>query len=113
MNITGHVLSAATGEPLPNAHIYVERASGPHGTTANLEGTYSLDVLPGELLKVSYTGHEPETMLLTTDSARIPLIHTLEPVTLGEFEVVADRPAKWGAAAILAFAILAAAFSDE
>jgi hypothetical protein len=112
MTITGVVLSAALGETLPNAHVWVVRDGRMVGTTTNLDGAYALDVEPGEMLNVSYTGHEPETMLITEDSDRAPIEHILEAVTLDEFEVVADRPRRTGILGLLALAIAAAVWND-
>lgn len=113
MTIGGLVIDAVTGATLPNAHVYVERERGPHGTTTNMQGEYLLsDVMPGELLRITFVGYTGETMTIPPDSGT-PFVHELEPgVQLGEFEVVAAPRRSLAAFGLIAMMLAALLAND-
>ncbi len=58
-SLTGTVTSAATGAPIPDAHVFI--AVSMNGTTTNAEGQYALGNVPlgAHRLYVSVLGYEP------------------------------------------------------
>lgn len=54
--ITGEVLDAVTGLPLPGVNVTVK--DSPTGTITNVEGKYSIQVGTGALLRFSFIGYE-------------------------------------------------------
>lgn len=66
-NITGTVVDAETGEPLPGVNVVAELPSGgsPVGTTTDLEGNYELEV-PDDVttLTFSFVGYERQEVAI-------------------------------------------------
>ena len=83
LRLTGKVLDAATGQPVPYASISVLNATA--GTTSNAEGEFELKMpLPGRLV-VSELGHRRDTVAVTAATA--PLLVRLTPTTVALPEV--------------------------
>ncbi|MDQ2793418.1 MAG: carboxypeptidase-like regulatory domain-containing protein [Bacteroidota bacterium] len=81
--ITGKILDAATGQPVPYASISVLNTSA--GTTSNAEGEFELKtVLPGRLV-VSELAHQRDTVAVAAAAA--PLLVRLQPVSVALPEV--------------------------
>ena len=77
--ITGRVIDRATRVPLPFASVGIMGTS--LGTTTNAEGAFSLAVPTGSLpvkLRVSYIGYRTETVEVSAQNSREPLLVTLE-----------------------------------
>lgn len=72
--ITGKIISAATGEPLPGVTIMVDGT--PRGTSSNVDGTYLITNVPVGIhtLKVQLLGYLPATRTDVT----VNLIHPTE-----------------------------------
>lgn len=79
--LTGKVVDAATGQPVPYASIGVLGTT--RGTTSNAEGEFELRevALPGRLV-VSELGHRRDTVALTTTLASQPLHLRLQPASV-------------------------------
>ena len=76
--LTGKILDAATGLPVPYASISVLNTT--IGTTSNAEGEFELKAaLPGRLV-VSELGHRRDTVAVTAGTA--PLLVRLQPATV-------------------------------
>ena len=76
------VVDAETGEPLPYVSIYVAEGKG---TLSNEEGTFSINALPGDTLRLSCIGYEK--LHLKADDIRDlvelkPLARKLREVTV-------------------------------
>lgn len=122
MNLRGQVVGVVRGangaldfEPLPGAHVYVERASGPFGTTTNADGNFSLDGLAaGENLTVSFVGYDTAQVPVPA-SDEAGLVIPLEVHTFREFEVFSDEAPGASLAGLFGIAalVLAAILSDD
>ncbi|GAA3965792.1 carboxypeptidase-like regulatory domain-containing protein [Hymenobacter antarcticus] len=76
--LTGKVLDAATGQPVPYASVSVLNTTA--GTTSNAEGEFELKTtLPGRLV-VSELGHERDTVAVA--AATQPLLIRLQPASV-------------------------------
>lgn len=56
--VTGAVSDAADGEPLIGATVMIKEKPGT-GVATDIDGHYTIDVQPGQTLKVSYVGYTP------------------------------------------------------
>lgn len=76
--LTGKVLDASTGQPVPYASISV--LNSPQGTTSNTEGEFEIGAvaLPGKLV-VSELGHQRDTVAVATAQ---PLQIRLQPTSV-------------------------------
>jgi len=72
--LSGMVLNATTGEPIPFSTIRVNHSR--RGTIANAEGFYSLPVVRGDTLYFSALGYKKARFLI---SPYLSLIHISEP----------------------------------
>ena len=84
--LTGKILDAATGQPVPYASVSVLNTTA--GTTSNAEGEFELKMpLPGRLV-VSELGHRRDTVAVAA-TATAPLLVRLQPasVVLPEVQV--------------------------
>ena len=61
--VTGTVTSAADGEPLIGATVMVKETKS--GTTTDLDGKYSIRIVTGQSLVISYIGYEQKTVKYT------------------------------------------------
>lgn len=79
--LTGQVLDAATGQPVPYASIGVVGTT--RGTTSNAEGAFELRemALPGRLA-VSELGHQRDTVAVAGPTASQPLQIRLQPASV-------------------------------
>jgi hypothetical protein len=79
--LTGRVVDASTGQPVPYASIGVLRTT--LGTTSNAEGEFELRnvPLPGRLV-VSELGHTRDTVAVAASSAGQPLQVRLKPTSV-------------------------------
>lgn len=59
--ITGKVLDSF-GEELPGAAITIEGST--RGVTTDIDGSFSIEVMPGEKLVIQYLGMEPQTIVV-------------------------------------------------
>ncbi|MDW7692409.1 TonB-dependent receptor [Flammeovirgaceae bacterium SG7u.111] len=64
--VTGRVLSEEDGEPLPGVSIIVKGTST--GTTTDIEGEFSLDVIDGAVLQFSYIGFVTQEVVVGTQT---------------------------------------------
>ncbi|MGY3087678.1 hypothetical protein ACVWYF_000704 [Hymenobacter sp. UYAg731] len=75
--LTGKILDAATGQPVPYASISVLNSTS--GTTSNAEGEFELKtLLPGRLV-ISELGHRRDTVAV---AAAAPLLVRLQPAAV-------------------------------
>jgi TonB-linked SusC/RagA family outer membrane protein len=54
--VTGTVVDASTGEPLPGVNILIEGTQ--NGTTTDFDGKFSITASPGDVLLFSYVGYQ-------------------------------------------------------
>ena len=81
--LTGKILDAATGQPVPYASVSVLNSTT--GTTSNAEGEFELKAaLPGRLV-VSELGHRRDTVAVAAATA--PLLVRLQPLAVALPEV--------------------------
>ena len=81
--VSGKILDAATGQPVPYASISVLNTTA--GTTSNAEGEFELKApLPGRLV-ISELGHRRDTVAVTTATA--PLLVRLQPAAVALPEI--------------------------
>ena len=96
--LTGTVTSAVTGQPIPDAHVFI--ANSLNGSVTNADGQYHLTGVPlGTLrLYVSVIGYEPEHRDLFI---RKPGTQTFDfaldeaVVSVGEVTVTGEQDKKW------------------
>ena len=82
--LTGKILDAATGQPVPYASVSVLHTTA--GTTSNAEGEFELKAaLPGRLV-ISELGHRRDTVTVTA-AAAAPLLVRLPPAAVALPEV--------------------------
>ncbi len=96
--LTGTVVDAETGEPLPGANVFI--AVSMIGTTTDNEGRYRLEPVPlgGHRLYVSMIGYEPAAVDLNLREARVyPNDFKLKGTILeiGEITVEAKGDKNW------------------
>ncbi len=96
--ITGTVVDAKTGEPLPGAHVFI--AVSMIGTTTDKDGRYRLSPVPlgAHRLYVSMLGFEPQSRDLNLREPRVyPFDFKLEETVLevGEITVEAKGDKNW------------------
>lgn len=85
--VTGRVMDAQTGEPVPFANVYFVGTQ--KGVTSNLEGYYELKYAkPMAQLAVSFIGYKMQTVNLDKAKAKQHLIVRLEPDATMLSEVV-------------------------
>ena len=81
--LTGKILDAATGQPVPYASVSVLNTTA--GTTSNAEGEFELKAaLPGRLV-ISELGHQRDTVAVAAATA--PLLVRLQPSAVALPEV--------------------------
>ena len=95
--VSGTVLGASDGLPLPGATVVLTRASPDStrtGTAARLDGTFEIAAQPGAYrLRVSFVGYQALERALTVDGplALGPIALVLDTEALGEAQVVGAR----------------------
>jgi TonB-dependent starch-binding outer membrane protein SusC len=85
--ISGNVIDEASREPLAGVNVLVKGTT--HGTSANAEGHYSLNVRPGDILVFTFIGFKPSE---STVGQRTIIDVTLESdaTALNEVEVIGN-----------------------
>ncbi len=96
--LTGRVVEAETGQPVPGAHVFI--AVSMIGTTTDTDGRYRLERVPigAHRLYVSIVGFEPQPKdVMLREPTVYVFDFTLEEsvVELGEVTVEAERDEKW------------------
>ncbi len=96
--LSGTVTSAATGAPIPDAHVFI--AVSMNGTTTNAEGQYYLENVPlgAHRLYVSVLGYEPQGQdILLREPRDHTYDFTLEEAVIEFDEVVvtAEEDRRW------------------
>ena len=83
--ITGQVTDLETAEPLPGVNIRIKGTS--QGTVSNLNGKFSLDAAPGDVLLFTFVGYLPEEITVENQThLEVSLVSDLK--TLSEVVVV-------------------------
>ncbi len=86
IDLRGQVVDAATGTPLPSAHLQIEGTN--HGTTTNAEGRFALYVdRSAAVLVASFLGYK-SSRITVSPRTPLPLQIGLEPDTLPLEELV-------------------------
>ena len=70
LTVTGRVVDAATGEPLPYAAVYKQNGMG---TLTNVDGDFRLNASPQDILTFSFIGFEKTTMQAWEVPSRVRL----------------------------------------
>ncbi len=96
--VSGLVMDADTGAPLPGAHVIV--AGSQQGTVTDAEGRYQLDAVPLGAMRLyaSMLGFEPlavDTVARATNSYRFSFALSPAVVVLDDVTVTAERDDKW------------------
>ncbi len=87
--VTGFVRDGSNGEGLVGAIVVVD--GGKDHAQADLDGSYKLNLADGTyLLKVNYTGYDPDSFSITVAGKSIIHNFNLGSKTLKEVEIVAD-----------------------
>lgn len=73
--ITGTILDQA-GEPMIGVNVKVKGTST--GTITDLDGMFTLDAAPGEMLEITYIGYKPITIQATKQSMKIKMQEDLQ-----------------------------------
>ncbi|MGL5547483.1 MAG: carboxypeptidase-like regulatory domain-containing protein, partial [Tannerellaceae bacterium] len=73
--ITGTILDQA-GEPMIGVNVIIKGTST--GTITDLDGNFTLDAAPGEMLEISYIGYKPITIKATQQSMKIKMQEDLQ-----------------------------------
>ena len=93
--VTGTVLDADDGQPLPGATVLLVGADGARsGAAAGLDGTFRIAVPPGAYtLRVSFVGYVPieRDLVVSGPLALGPLALSIDAAALSEVEVAAVR----------------------
>ncbi|MDD2245250.1 MAG: carboxypeptidase-like regulatory domain-containing protein [Dysgonamonadaceae bacterium] len=64
VSVTGKVVEAGTGEPLPGVSIMVDKST--RGVTTDIDGTFEIRALPTDKLVFSFIGMENQTIVVGT-----------------------------------------------
>ncbi|MBP5393361.1 MAG: carboxypeptidase-like regulatory domain-containing protein, partial [Bacteroidaceae bacterium] len=70
LTVTGRVVDAVTGEPLPYASVYMDKGKG---TLTNIEGDFRLTASPQDILTFSFIGFEKMSMQAWEVPSRVRL----------------------------------------
>lgn len=92
VSFAGIVLAEENDEPLPNATLHVMRNGRMVGTTTNLDGIYTFDGIPGEMVTLRYVGRETETFEVPREVNALYTHRLASNAELAEFEVFGDKP---------------------
>ncbi len=98
--VTGRVLDARTGEPVPDARVRVQ--APPMETATSRRGEFRFgDLAPGSCeLEASRVGYQPERRTVSVDSSGATVEFRLEPraIPVGPVEVTTTRASERGSA---------------
>ena len=98
VTVSGRVLDASTGEPLPGANVYLSQTL--LGSSTDIDGSYTITGIPLGTYEMvaSMIGYQPMRNRIQIETDQ-PYEHpfSLEPVVvnLSEIEVVDARPKNW------------------
>jgi len=81
--LTGTVMDATNGDPLPGATVLIKRTTS--GTATDINGVFELNVKSGDILTISFVGYETVEQVITD---QIELDIQLNPSSLNVDEVV-------------------------
>ncbi|MGL4229247.1 MAG: carboxypeptidase-like regulatory domain-containing protein, partial [Tannerellaceae bacterium] len=73
--ITGTILDQA-GEPMIGVNVIIKGSST--GTITDLDGNFTLDANPGQMLEISYIGYKPITIQATKQTMKIKMQEDLQ-----------------------------------
>lgn len=87
IKVTGRVMDKATGDPLPGSSIIVEGTT--RGVTADLDGSYTIEVAGTDKLLVSFLGYESQVVAVNNRTSILLLLEEkgglLDEVTVVAF----------------------------
>ena len=83
--ITGTITSSDDGQPLIGANVLVKGMA--RGTVTDIDGKFSIEVDPGDVLVISYTGYQPQEIVIG-DQAEINVILQIDAAQLDEVIVI-------------------------
>src|SRR5690606_39957755 len=84
--ITGVVRSEGDMESIPGASILVKGTT--RGTTTNLDGEFSIQASPGDILQISFIGYTTQEIPVTTQTSNIEVVLQSSTSDLQEVVVV-------------------------
>lgn len=84
ITITGNVRSQADNEPLPGVTVVIQGTT--RGATTDLDGFYSIEASPGDVIKLSFVGYHAESFTVEADQTHYET--TLSEDVIGLSEVV-------------------------
>lgn len=84
VNVTGTVVDATDGSPLPGVTVLHKGTT--NGTTTNMDGNYSLSVDKGQILVFSFVGYSSQEILVSSTQINVQLVEQAE--LLSEFVVI-------------------------
>lgn len=84
--ITGLVKSEGDLESIPGASVLVKGTT--RGTTTNLDGEFSIQASPGDVLQISFIGYTTQEIPVTTQTANIEVVLQSSTSDLEEVVVV-------------------------
>jgi len=90
LSITGRVIDGQSNEGLIGAHVLSMR-DWSTGTTTDLNGAFSLDLLQSDSLLISYIGYEEQVFFASTDLEELTIRLVPKATQVAEVQVVADR----------------------
>ena len=98
--VSGTVVDAETGAPLPGAHVFASGTSA--GAAADRAGRFAFSVRPGPArltaTMLGYGTSQEDRLVRDGDSLSVAFRLAPDAVTLGEVEVVQTRDAAWARA---------------
>ncbi|MCA9404344.1 MAG: carboxypeptidase regulatory-like domain-containing protein [Candidatus Omnitrophica bacterium] len=92
VNITGHVVDQATGQPVPNAHVYQDFGFAISGTTTDAQGAYDLLCVPAVNVHVTHVAYEPLVQAAPGAASTVNFALVPAAYDLPEVEVTPDSP---------------------
>lgn len=93
--VSGVITDANSGEPLPGATVIIKGTET--GAVANLDGIFSIEVLPESILLVSFIGYIPEEVTVGTQKrinvSLIPSLQSLDEVVVTALGIKREKKA--------------------
>ncbi|MEQ8240107.1 MAG: carboxypeptidase-like regulatory domain-containing protein [Cyclobacteriaceae bacterium] len=90
LSIAGRVIDDQSNEALIGAHVLPMR-DWSNGTTTNVNGAFSLDLLQSDSLLISYIGYEEQLFYADDDLEELMIRLVPKATQVAEVQVVADR----------------------